>query len=95
MRERSVFGRGATASRTLLQEQFEAKLVALRGGESSIEELVEPNEEAAGVRAEEGAERRTGEPADERANQEWANRRLRRHRGRMPSRRFHDERIAP
>jgi hypothetical protein len=55
----------------LLKEQLEPELIVLRRGEPSIHQVIEPDEEPAGVRTQGGADDGASEPADKRAKDEW------------------------
>jgi hypothetical protein len=55
-----------------LQEQLEPELIVLRRGESSIYQVVEPDEEATSVGTQGGADDGTREPTNKRAKDEWA-----------------------
>jgi hypothetical protein len=55
----------------LLEEQLEPELIVLRGGEAAIHQVIEADEEAAGVGTQGGAEDGPGEPADDRAKDKW------------------------
>jgi len=67
-----------SGERGLLKEELEPELVVLGGGEAAIHEVIEADEEAAGMRTQGGAEDGAGEPADDRAKDEWPDSRGRR-----------------
>jgi hypothetical protein len=54
-----------------LQEQLESELIVLRRGESSIHQVVEPDEEPTGVGTQGGTDDGTGEPTNKCAKDEW------------------------
>ena len=56
---------------TLLQQQLEAELISLRGRKPSMHEVVQTDEETAGVRAKSCAEDRAGHAADHSSENEW------------------------
>jgi hypothetical protein len=55
-----------------LKEQLEPELIVLRRGESSIHQVVEPDEEVTSVGTQGGANDGAREPTNERAKDEWA-----------------------
>jgi hypothetical protein len=55
----------------LLQEQLEPELVVFRRGEPAIHQVIETDEEAAGMRTQGSPEHGTGEPANDRAKNKW------------------------
>jgi len=54
-----------------LQKQLEPELIVLRRNQSSIYQVIEPDQEPAGVRTQGGAHHGTGEPTDKRAQDKW------------------------
>lgn len=73
----------------LLEEQLESELVVLRRGEAAIQQVIEADDETAGMGTEGSADDGSGEPADDRAKDKWTNVRAGRlwHSGSVPSRR--------
>jgi hypothetical protein len=65
---RPLFVRQAEGS---LQEQLEPELVVLRGDQSSIHQVIQPDQEAAGVGTQGSAKDGTGEPTDKCAKDKW------------------------
>ena len=74
---------------SLLKEQLEPKLIVLRGGEPSIGQVIEPDQEPAGVGTQGSADDGAREAAHERAKDKWAYTKS----GRLLS--GHDFQVAP
>jgi hypothetical protein len=55
----------------LLEEELESELVVLGRGEAAIQQVIEADEEAAGVGTQGGADDGAGEPADHGAKDKW------------------------
>ena len=55
-----------------LQEQLEPELIVLRRDQSSIHQVIEPNQEPTSVGTQGGADDGTGEPTDQCAKDKWS-----------------------